>query len=84
MGNMARDLIEINMVGGVLVYLRSDLAGDRKNQLEFKDIDLFDCVYLHFQQNFSYIAVVSLIGGGNRRTRRKPPTCRKSPTNFIT
>jgi len=24
------------------------------------------------------------IGGGNRRTRRKPPTCRKSLTNFIT
>jgi len=27
---------------------------------------------------------VSFIGGGNRNTRRKPPTCRKSPTNFIT
>jgi hypothetical protein len=24
------------------------------------------------------------IGGGNRRTRRKPPTCPKSLTNFIT
>jgi len=24
------------------------------------------------------------IGGGNRRTRRKPPTRRKSLTNFIT
>jgi hypothetical protein len=23
-----------------------------------------------------------IIGGGNRRTRRKPPTCRKSLTNF--
>jgi hypothetical protein len=27
---------------------------------------------------------VSFIGGGNRRNRRKPPTCRKSLTNFIT
>ena len=27
---------------------------------------------------------VSFIGGGNRSTRRKPPTCRKSLTNFIT
>jgi hypothetical protein len=27
--------------------------------------------------------VVSIIGGGNLRTRRKPPTCRKSLTNFI-
>jgi hypothetical protein len=24
------------------------------------------------------------IGGGNRRAQRKPPTCRKSLTNFIT
>ena len=28
--------------------------------------------------------LVSFIGGGNRRTRRKSPTCRKSLTNFIT
>ena len=27
---------------------------------------------------------VSFIGGGNRSTRRKPSTCRKSLTNFIT
>ena len=33
---------------------------------------------------FSYIVVVSFIGGGNRSTRRKPPFCRKSFTNFIT
>ena len=41
---------------------------------------LYKC---HFQQFFSYmyIEVVSLIGGGNRR---KPATCRKSLTNFIT
>jgi hypothetical protein len=38
----------------------------------------------HFQQYFCYIVVVSFIGGGNRSTRNKPPTCRKSLTNFIT
>jgi len=27
---------------------------------------------------------VSFIGGGNQSTRRKPPSCRKSQTNFIT
>ena len=27
---------------------------------------------------------VSFIGGGNMSTRRKPPTCRKSLTKFIT
>jgi len=29
------------------------------------------------EQYFSYIVVVSFIGGGNRSTRRKPPTCLK-------
>ena len=33
---------------------------------------------------FSYIVAVSFIGGGNQRTRRKSPNCRKSLTNFIT
>ena len=28
--------------------------------------------------------MVSFIGGGNRSTRRKPPTCHNSLTNFIT
>jgi hypothetical protein len=37
-----------------------------------------------FQQYFSYIVAVSFIGGGSRRTLRKPPTCRKSLTNSIT
>jgi hypothetical protein len=32
----------------------------------------FDGVWRHFQQYFSYIVAVSFIGGGNRRTRRKP------------
>jgi hypothetical protein len=27
---------------------------------------------------------VSFIGGGNQNAQRKPPTCRKSLTNFIT
>ena len=38
----------------------------------------------HFQQYFSYTVAVSFIGGGNWSARRKPPTCRKSLTNFIT
>jgi hypothetical protein len=33
---------------------------------------------------FSYIVAVSFIGGGNRSIQRKPPTCRKSLTSFIT
>jgi hypothetical protein len=34
--------------------------------------------------NISAIVAVNFIGGGNRRTQRKPLTCRKSLTNFIT
>jgi hypothetical protein len=30
-----------------------------------------------FEQYFSFMVAVSLIGGGDRSTRRKPPTCRK-------
>jgi hypothetical protein len=47
---------------------------------------IFDCPIKchHFQQYFSYIVAVSFIGGGNWNTRNKPPTCRKSMTNFIT
>jgi hypothetical protein len=40
-------------------------------------------VYHHFQQYFSYIVVISFTGGGNRSTRRQPPTCRKTLTSFI-
>jgi len=32
----------------------------------------------------TYIVAVSFIGGGNRSTQRKPPTCCKPQTNFIT
>jgi hypothetical protein len=38
----------------------------------------------HFQQYVSYFVAVNFICGGNRSTRRKPPTCPKSQTNFIT
>ena len=37
----------------------------------------------HFQQYISYIVAVSFIGGGNQSNRKKPPTRRKSLTNFI-
>ena len=38
----------------------------------------------HFQQYFSFITVVSFIGGGNRSIQRKSQIYRKSQTNFIT
>jgi hypothetical protein len=38
-------------------------------------------IYLSIKQHYSGI---SFIGGGNQSIRRKPPTCSKSLTNFIT
>jgi hypothetical protein len=35
-----------------------------------------------YKQYLSYIVAVSFIGEGNRSTRSKPPTCRKSLTYF--
>jgi hypothetical protein len=43
---------------------------------------LFDGVKRHFQQYFSYIVEVSFIDQGNRRARRKPPTCRKQTNKW--
>ena len=46
----------------------------------------FACLTV-FNATFNNISVISwrsvFIGGGNRRIRRKPPTCRKSLTNVI-
>ena len=40
-------------------------------------------VVYQFKQYFSYFLEASFIGGGNRSTQRKPPTYRKSVTNFL-
>ena len=48
---------------------------------------LFDGVKRHFQPYFIYIVAVSFIGGEKSKLagpRKKPLTCRKSLTNFIT
>lgn len=37
-----------------------------------------------FNYIYNYIVVVRFIDLGNRIIRRKPPTCNKSPTSFIT
>jgi hypothetical protein len=44
------------------------------------------CIRIMFTFNniFGYIVAVRFIGGGNRSTWRKPSTCRKLLTNFIT
>ena len=60
---------------------------DRLKKLKWRlinpvSIEIWNSIQLlHFieyiQQYFSYVVAVSYIGGGSRRTRRKPPTCRK-------
>ena len=47
----------------------------------FSYVFYFRCLIQHFQQYSSYIVAVCFICGGNRR---KPHTCHKSLTNFIT
>ena len=41
-------------------------------------------IYCLFFQYFSCIVAINFIDGGNWITQRKPLTCRKSQTNFIT
>ena len=41
-------------------------------------------VYHQCQQYFTYIVAVSFIDGVEWSTKRKPPTCHKSVTNFVT
>jgi hypothetical protein len=57
----------------------------KKNQhVAFSLLILFVCLFvclIVFNAIFNNMAV-SFIDGGNRRTRRKPPTCRKSLTNL--
>ena len=56
---------------------------------EFYFVLKFRVMVMVFNATFSnisatlYIVVVNFIGGGYWSTRRKPPTCRKSLTNFI-
>ena len=40
-------------------------------------------VFGHLHKYFSYIVVVSFIGGGTWSTWRRPPTCHKSLTDLI-
>jgi len=45
---------------------------------------VFNAAYNNILAMQKCIVVVSFIDGENLGTRRKPPTCRKSLTNFIT
>ena len=71
----------INFVSVSLIS-RLDLGSDDVVFLFF--IDNYNNPTSTLQQYFSYIEAVSFIGGGNKSTRRKPPTYHKSLTNFIT
>ena len=81
----------LNLVGGLclMVSMLASGAIDRifywigLSSITIQNIQGYG-VQRYFQQYFSYIMAVSFIGGGNRSTRRKPPTYRTSPINFIT
>ena len=86
-------VIDYNSIGRSKLYYYSLFFLTYSKTYMFKSIGsfnhrlfvyLFDGALRHFQQYFRYIVAVSFIGGGNRSTRRKPTTCRKSLTTFIT
>jgi hypothetical protein len=64
----------------------------KKKYLFFNASQLYSCkiwmVVMVFNATFNNILAISwwsvVLLGGNRSTRTKPPTCRKSLTNFIT
>jgi hypothetical protein len=63
-------------LSGIQTY---NVSGDR-HWLHIIRAMVFNATF----HNTSVIYGVSFIGGGNWSTRRKPPTCCKSLTNFIT
>ena len=67
---------------------KSYLPHSCKQNLKAQNDRTYEIQYLQFEIRNSiskgYIAAVIFIGGGNRSTRKKPPTGRKSLTNLIT
>jgi len=67
------------------------MHADGKNELNVKrdiicimPLELGVILFNATVNTVMYVVAASFIGGGNRSVRRKPPTCRKSLTNFIT
>jgi hypothetical protein len=77
------DITEILLKVALNTIKQRKTKQKKTNKQVYGDITnfLWNNIYFHFQQYFSYIVAVSFIDGGNWR---KPPTCRKSLTNFIT
>jgi hypothetical protein len=70
-------LLQIAFFSIWLIYKTNIYVCRQEQQLGYQLI-------FHCQQYFSYIVAVNFIGGGNQSTQRKPLTCRKPLTNFIT
>ena len=64
--------------------MSEDSIGLREEYTLLTDAWFVYGVYRHFQQYFSHIVAIRFTGEENRSIRRKPPTFRKSLTNFIT
>ena len=77
------DIIEYCWKWSIYLTVMYMIGGTRwhKSYLTWRQKCYGYVVSCHFGQYFSYIGVVSLIGGS---TRRKPPTYNKAMPNFIT
>jgi hypothetical protein len=69
-----RDILIIHVGSPVCIWLELKIP----NKYSLLKIILLNIEKVWFMV---LIVAVSFIGGGNRSTRRKPPTCRKSLTN---
>ena len=83
-------LISWHLIAKSFGYIVANMFNGRRRKLVIKEkstkhwLVLVYGVKCHFQQYFSYIVVVSFIGGGIGSTRENQRPCCKSLTNFIT
>jgi hypothetical protein len=67
----------------IYLYIVESAVKHHKTKPNFEIVYYIDVLQ---NPNTLYIQIynVDILGGGNQSTRRKPLTCRKSLTNFIT
>jgi hypothetical protein len=74
---MDHEYLDLDLIHCLIRHIITKMEVSSSNGLVW-----FDGVYYHFQQYFSYIVVVSFIGGGNMSIRKRTRTYRKALTNF--
>ena len=82
---LVKDVQIVPIWARVWTYLSSKLTINRPSRRPITVVNIG--WFMVFNANFNNISVISwrsVLGGGNRSTRRKPPACRKSLTDVMT